>query len=286
MRVYDAIVKHSVHRVHHRYGVYANAKIGNILEPAREVVDFLREAGVDFCVDTEIADALGVPGIPLARMNADIVIVVGGDGTILRALQATDAIIIGVNGGSVGFLAEIEQDQIREGLRRLIDGDYIVETRFKLACFYNGEYLKDSVNEAVVHTDTVAKIRHFRVYVDDVLASELRSDGILVSTPTGSTCYAMSLGAPYMDPKVNALMVVPMAAYKFSSRPFVVPATSKVTVENVLDKGCLIVLDGQEEIYMEGGSKVEFMMSEQKARFIRFGTDFYSLVRKKLVNTL
>ena len=286
MRVYDAIVKHSVHRVHHRYGVYANAKIGNILEPAREVVDFLREAGVDFCVDTEIADALGVPGIPLARMNADIFIVVGGDGTILRALQATDAIIIGVNGGSVGFLAEIEQDQIREGLRRLIDGDYIVETRFKLACFYNGEYLKDSVNEAVVHTDTVAKIRHFRVYVDDVLASELRSDGILVSTPTGSTCYAMSLGAPYMDPKVNALMVVPMAAYKFSSRPFVVPATSKVTVENVLDKGCLIVLDGQEEIYMEGGSKVEFMMSEQKARFIRFGTDFYSLVRKKLVNTL
>ncbi len=89
-----------------------------------------------------------------------------------------------------------------------------------------------------------------------------------------------------MDPQVNALMVVPMAAYKFSSRPFVIPATSKVTVENVLDKGCLIVLDGQEEIYMEGGSKVEFMLSEHKARFIRFGTDFYSRVREKLVNTL
>ena len=284
-RIYDIIVRHRVSHVH-RYGVYANAHIGNILAAARRVIDVLREEGADFCVDTEIADALGVPGIPLSRMGADIVIVVGGDGTILRALQATDAIIVGVNGGSVGFLAEIETDGIEEGIRRLLAEDYIVESRFKISTFYNGEYLKDSVNEAVVHTDTIAKIRHFRVYVDDVLASELRSDGIIVSTPTGSTCYAMSLGAPYMDPKVEAMMVVPMAAYKFNSRPFVVPATSKVTVENVLDKGCIIVLDGQEEIYMEGGSKVEFMMSEKRARFVRFDTDFYSRVKDKLVNSL
>ena len=122
--------------------------------------------------------------------------------------------------------------------------------------------------------------------MDDVLASELRADGVIVSTPTGSTCYAMSLGAPYMDPNVSALMVVPMAAYKFNSRPFVVPATSKITVESVLDKDCLIVLDGQAEYEMEGKTKVEFMMSDKKARFIRFKTDFYSRVREKLVNTL
>lgn len=284
--IYDTIIRHRIPGVKHRYGVYANAKITTILGPVREVVGILREAGVDFCVESGIAEAIGVPGVPLKRMNADIVIVIGGDGTILRALQSTDSLVIGVNGGSVGFLAEIENDRIREGIERLLAEDYIVESRFKLSCFYNGEYLKDSVNEAVVHTDTVAKIRHFKVYVDDVLASELRSDGILVCTPTGSTCYAMSLGAPYMDPKVNAMMVVPMAAYKFSSRPFVVPATSKVTVENVLDKGCLIVLDGQDEVYMEGGSKVEFMMSENRARLIKFNTDFYSRVRDKLVNTL
>lgn len=284
-RIYDIVVRHKVSHLH-RYGVYANPRIDNIIGAVERVLAVLRESGADFCVDTEIADALGIPGIPMSRMNADIVIVVGGDGTILRALQTTDAIVIGVNAGSVGFLAEIESDGLEEGIRRLLAEDYIVETRFKLACFYNGEYLKDSVNEAVVHTDTIAKIRHFRVYVDDVLASELRSDGIIVCTPTGSTCYAMSLGAPYMDPKVGAMMVVPMAAYKFSSRPFVIPATSKVTVENVLDKGCIIVLDGQEEVYMEGGSKVEFMMSEHRARFIRFDNDFYSRVRDKLVNTL
>ena len=284
--VFDVVMRHGIKDTHHRYGVYANAHIPNVVGPTARVVEFLRNAGADFCVDSEIAEAIGVPGVPLARMNADTVIVVGGDGTILRALQATDAVIFGINCGTVGFLAEIESDQLESGLERLLSGNYAVETRMKIACFYNGEYLKDSVNEAVVHTDTVAKIRHFRVYVDDVLASELRSDGILVSTPTGSTCYAMSLGAPYMDPQVNALMVVPMAAYKFSSRPFVVPSTAKVTVESVLDKGCLIVLDGQEEVYMEGGSRVELMQSERKARFVRFGRDFYSLVREKLVNSL
>ena len=137
-----------------------------------------------------------------------------------------------------------------------------------------------------MHTDSVAKIRHYKVYVDDVLACELRADGIIVSTPTGSTCYAMSLGAPYMDPNVEALIVVPMAAYKFSSRPFIVPSTSKVTVENVMDKGCLLVLDGQGEYEIAGGTKVDFMLSEKKARFIRFKTDFYSRVREKLVNDL
>lgn len=283
-RVYNLIVRHRDSRTEHRYGIYTNVHVRNAVKYTQEVIDALE--GQEYMVDSDIAGVMGIPGVPLDEMDADIVIVVGGDGTLLRALQHTDAMVIGINGGSVGFLAEIDHDHIREGIDRLLREDYIVETRFRLSCWYDGEYLMDSVNEAVVHTDSVAKIRHFRVYVDDVLASELRADGIIISTPTGSTCYAMSLGAPYMDPKVRALMVVPMAAYKFNSRPFVIPATSKVTVENVLDKGCLIVLDGQEEYSMDGCSKVEFMLSDRKARFIRFDTDFYSRVRDKLVNTL
>ncbi len=283
-RVYDLIVRHRDSRREHRYGIYTNAQIGHAEEYTRQVMEALGDNR--YYVDTEIAQVMGVPGTPLAEMDVDTVIVVGGDGTLLRALQQTDAKVIGINGGSVGFLAEIDHDHIREGVDRLLAEDYIVETRFRLNCWYNGEYLPDAVNEAVVHTASVAKIRHFRVYVDDVLASELRADGVIISTPTGSTCYAMSLGAPYMDPKVKALMVVPMAAYKFNSRPFVVPATSKITVESVMDKECLIVVDGQSEHVMDGCSKVEFMLSDRPARFIRFNTDFYSRVRDKLVNTL
>ncbi len=284
MRVYNLILRHRDVRREHKYGIYTNTHISHAVDYTQQVIDALGDSR--YCVDSQIAEVMGIPGVPLKDMDADIVIVVGGDGTLLRALQSTDAKVIGVNGGSVGFLAEIDHDDIAGGIQRLLAEDYIVETRFKLSCWYNGEYLLDSVNEAVVHTGSVAKIRHFKVYVNDVLASELRADGVIVSTPTGSTCYAMSLGAPYMDPNVSALMVVPMAAYKFNSRPFVVPATSKITVESVLDKDCLIVLDGQAEYEMEGKTKVEFMMSDKKARFIRFKTDFYSRVREKLVNTL
>ncbi len=282
--VYDFVVRHKDSRIKHRYGVYTNVSIRNAVKYTQEVITALGDS--EFYVDKDIADVMGIPGVPLQEMDVDIVIVIGGDGTLLRALQNTDAMVIGINGGSVGFLAEIDHDNIDFGIQRLLREDYIVETRFKLSTWYNGAYLEDSVNEAVVHTDSVAKIRHYRVYVDDVLASELRADGIIVSTPTGSTCYAMSLGAPYIDPKVNALIVVPMAAYKFTSRPFIVPATSKITVENVMDKGCLLVLDGQQEHGMDGNTKVEFMMSSKKARFIRFNTDFYSRVREKLGTAL
>ena len=284
MNVYNLIITQRETLGEHRYGVYTNRHVRNAVKYTQEVIDALQ--GQTYFVDSDIAEVMGIPGMPLADMDVDIVIVVGGDGTLLRALQHTDAKVIGINGGSVGFLAEIDHDHIKEGIDRLLREDYIVETRFRLNCWYNGQYLTPSVNEAVVHTASVAKIRHFRVYIDDVLASELRADGLIISTPTGSTCYAMSLGAPYMDPKVKALMVVPMAAYKFNSRPFIVPATSKITVENVLDKECLIVLDGQEEFKMDGCSKVDFMLSDRKARFIRYDTDFYSRVRDKLVNTL
>ena len=284
MRVYQLIITQRETMGEHRYGIYTNIHVRNAVKYTQEVIDALQ--GQTYFVDSDIAGVMGIPGVPLQDMDVDIVVVVGGDGTLLRALQHTDAKVIGINGGSVGFLAEIDHDHIREGIDRLLREDYIVETRFRLNCWYDGQYLTPSVNEAVVHTASVAKIRHFKVYVDDVLASELRADGLIISTPTGSTCYAMSLGAPYMDPKVKALMVVPMAAYKFNSRPFVVPATSKITVENVMDKECLIVLDGQEEYRMDGCSKVDFMLSDRKARFIRYDTDFYSRVRDKLVNTL
>jgi NAD+ kinase len=267
-----------------RYGLYANMKIPKAAEYTRQVIAALE--GEDFCVDTEIALALGMEGTPLIRMEVDIVIVIGGDGTLLRALQSTDAAVVGINGGTVGFLAEIDHDHIAEGVSRLIEGDYSIESRFRLSTWYNGEYLSDSVNEVVVHTASVAKIRHYKIYVNDELASELRADGIIISTPTGSTCYAMSLGAPYMHPQVDALIIVPMAAYKFSSRPFIVPANSKITVESLLDRECLIVLDGQEEHVMAGCSKVEFKVSDRPARFVKFSSNFFTRVRSKLVNSL
>ena len=280
--VFDYVMVKGDRPAPRRFGIYTNTSVSKAVDYTAEVIDALGDC--EYVLDSGIAEVMGVPGTPLNEMDVEVVIVIGGDGTLLRAMQNTDAPVIGVNGGSVGFLAEIDKNDIASGIARLRSGDYNMDSRFKISTWYDGMYLPDSVNEVVVHTDTVAKIRHYRIYVDDILAADFRADGIVVSTPTGSTCYAMSLGAPYMAPNVEALLIVPMAPYKYNSRPFVVPATSKVVIENVMDKGCMIVLDGQEETEMRGCSKVEFLMSDSRARLIRFDRDFYCRVRRKLVN--
>ncbi|MDR1404434.1 MAG: NAD(+)/NADH kinase [Candidatus Methanoplasma sp.] len=284
-KVYDFIVK-AENRIPEspKYGICVNTKVRGAKEYTEQVIKALE--GCEYILDSGIAGEFGMKGCPVEDMKADILVTIGGDGTILRTFMTNKAPLIGINAGGVGFLAEIDVNSIDEGMRRLRSGDYTIEERFKLSPWYDGEYLADAVNEAVVHTDSIAKIRHFRVYVNDRLMTEVRADGIIVSTPTGSTCYAMSLGAPVIDPRVNAIVIVPMAAYKFASRPFVVPADAKVTVETVMDSGCLLVVDGQKEYGIKGKTRIDFTRSRETVRFIRFSTDFYSRVREKLVNAI
>jgi len=266
------------------YGLVVNPGVPCVQQYTARVLKAL--SGQQVVLDEAAADFAGGQGVPAEQIKADIIITIGGDGTILRTAMKNKTPLIGINAGGVGFLAEIDVKDIEAGIARLIHGDFTVDARFKLDSFVNGEYVEPAVNEAVIHTDSVAKIRQFKVYVDGKLATEVRADGIIVSTPTGSTCYAMSLGAPIIDPRVNAFVIVPMAAYKFASRPFVVPANSKITVECVLDKGCLLVIDGQAEYPISGGAKIDFTMSADKVRFISFNKDFYSRVREKLVNAI
>lgn len=266
------------------YGLYVNMGVEMAEEISRLVLEGL--VGEDVRLESDVASRLGMKGCPLEEMDVDILITIGGDGTMLRAMQKSDAMIIGVNAGVVGFLTEIDRDQVREGIERLRSGDYFIERRIKLRTVYDGREMAEAVNEAVIHTDAVAKIRHFRVYVDGRLASDMRADGIIVATPTGSTCYAMSVGAPIIDPGVNAFVFVPMAPFKFAARPMVVPTSSTITVELPLDRGCLLVIDGQKEYHIPGKTKLEFSLSKNYCRFIRFEDNFYERMHEKLVTSL
>ena len=283
--MYDFVVKGKPFvRPRPRFGVLINPGVPD----AKSYVERVRAAldGENVVFDTVAAELIGVPGVPVEDMDVDIIVTIGGDGTILRTAMKNRAAIAGINGGGVGFLAEIERNEIEDGIARILKGDYTVEERFKLDTYYNGQMVEQAVNETVIHTDTIGKIRQFKIFVDGKLATEVRADGVIISTPTGSTCYAMSLGAPILDPAVNAFVIVPMAAYKFASRPFVVPSDSKITVECVLDRGCLLVIDGQAEHAIPGLSRIDFAKSSKKVRFVRLGKDFYSRVRDKLVNAI
>jgi NAD+ kinase len=264
-----------------KLGITANSEIPEAIRMSRKVLSLLE--GHDLVLETGIASRFGLEGRPVQEMDIDALITVGGDGTILRSLHRTDAPIFGLNAGALGFLTEVTEDHLAENLERLLRGDYYIDERIKLKTHVAGHRMFDATNEAVVHTAHIAKIRHFRIYVDEQLAMDVRADGIIVATPTGSTCYAMAVGSPVIDPRVDAFVIAPMAPFKFAARPLIVPASSKVRLELERPKPCLCVVDGQEEKDMQGEEPVEFSLSENKARFIRFERKFYTRMREKLV---
>ncbi len=226
---------------------------------------------------------MGLEGVPLERIEADVIITVGGDGTILRTLQGTDKPVLGVNAGVLGFLTEVQPEDIKPSIRRLLKGDYKIDERLKLKTTMDGKRLKDATNEAVIHTAHIAKMRHFEISIDGVRATEIRADGLIVATPTGSTSYAMSVGSSIIDPRVDALVIAPIAPFRLAARPLVAPAKSRIGVSIKEPRECIVVIDGQTEFTTQGTENYLFTSSEKKARFVSFRDDFYSTLEQKLV---
>lgn len=239
--------------------------------------------GKDFVLETNTAEALGMKGVPLSEMKVDVLITVGGDGTILRTLQANDAPVMGVNAGVLGFLTEVRADEVKAAIKRLYEGKYHIDERLKLKTLLNGKRLEDATNEAVVHTAHIAKMRDFAISIDGTPATEVRADGIIVATPTGSTSYAMSVGSSIIDPRVEAFVIAPIAPFRLAARPLVVSAKSKITVTIKEPKECTMVIDGQVEFRIRGDEKLVFTASEKKAKFVSFKDDFYRNLEEKLI---
>jgi len=267
-----------------RFGMSVNMNIPDAPRIAKKTLELLK--GHEVLLEKEMAGRFKAEGHLLDDMDVDMLVTVGGDGTILRALQHNPAPIFGINAGDLGFLTVVSEEELEEGVENVLRGHYELEERTKLQTAVNGRRMLDAVNEAVLHTAHVAKIRHFQVFVDGEVAMNVRADGIVVATPTGSTCYAMSLGAPLIDPRVEALVIAPMAPFKFSARPVVVPASSVISVQVVRPKECVVVIDGQQELLLAGNETVEFRSSPRKARFVSFGKGFYARTREKLMGTL
>ncbi len=266
-----------------KFGITANPEIAHALKTTKAVVQLLHDKH-EIVLESDIAKTLGRPGKPLETIKADFILAIGGDGTVLRALQRTNVRVLGINTGSLGFLAEGDSKSVPMAISRLQRGDYTVEKRLKIKVTLNGKRLYDCTNEAVVHTAHVAKIRHYEIRVDDAVAEKVRADGIIVATPTGSTSYAMSAGGPILDPRVEAFVVSAIAPFKSSFHPFVVPASSKVQVSFLRPRPGLLVLDGQHDVPLEGDEKVVLTGSEKHAKLVRFGDNFYSRIHEKLTN--
>ena len=218
------------------------------------------------------------------EMYADLILIFGGDGTILRTLQLLPkpTPILGINMGEVGFLTVVDPESAFYMIDDIVAGFDVVE-RSRLAVRRNHEDLPCAMNEAVILTARPSKISHFRISVDGKLLEEFRADGVVLATPTGSTAYAMSAGGPIVDPRVDGIIIVPLAPYKLSSRPWVIPATSIIKLELLReDKESMVVVDGQYTVNVSTKDVLWFTKCETPALFVKFGDKFYDLVREKL----
>ncbi|MDH7593473.1 MAG: NAD(+)/NADH kinase [Methanomicrobiales archaeon] len=255
----------------------------------RRAVDFTADLAVK--LQKEGFDAIYLRGTISDREHlgldpdTDLVVVVGGDGTVLRTIQRMQKQIpvIGLNWGEVGFLADVEPDEAIEFFTRIRTG-FSIERRMRISIRSDGKELGDALNEMVIVTSRPAKMLRFRVLVDGVVAEVFRADGVLVSTPTGSTAYAMSAGGPIVDPKVEAFLLVPLAPYMLSSRPWLISCERRFQIQLEGPKPARLVLDGQRVWNLKGGETLVLERSAEPALFVDVGRGFFEKVNKKLRN--
>ena len=276
-----------------RIGVVARLDVDEAVEIAGKIVDFLTEKNVETVMDTPLVEELGKKGLKkykdmacdLEKMDMDMVIAIGGDGTILRTqsfINKKKIPLLGINLGTVGFLTEIDPENAFTAINEVLSGNYFVEERTQLQVWHNNE-LHTALNEVVLMTRRPAKMLHIEIRVDDEVVEELRADGLIVATPSGSTAYSMSAGGPIVDPKVGAFIIVPICPFKLGARPIVVSNNSVIQVKLLREgKKAVAVIDGQFEEEINYMDEIIFKKAEDYAYFVRLTKDFYRKVREKL----
>ena len=262
-----------------------------------ELVRLLQSRGAEILLEQRLAELLPVAGLSACALEdigekADLVIVVGGDGSLLgaaRTLARSDVAVLGVNRGRLGFLTDINPDDVHAQVGAVLDGEFTHEKRFLLDAKVMrdgaGVGRADALNDVVVNSGTSAQMIELELYIDDTFVYRQRADGLIVSTPTGSTAYSLSGGGPIMHPALDAVVLVPMFPHALSSRPIVVDGNSEIRID-VLSRNRIhppVTCDGQVNITARPGDSVVIRKKPEKLTLLHpVGHSFYASCRDKL----
>ena len=288
-------------------GLVARVSSDLIRESLRRVEKFLLARSVTILYETLSAQMAGGNGRPVRSLEqlgaeCDLVIAVGGDGNILRAARAMAPFgvpILGINRGKLGFLADVSPEDIDARLGEVLSGDYSLEDHFLLEGFLEGETqasvaaqatgshpaLPSALNEVLIHSASMPKMIEMELYVDDVFVYNQQSDGLIVSSPTGSTAYSLSAGGPIMHPSLDAIVLVPMFPHSLTSRPLVVPGDSEVKIVISVDTEvkARVSFDSQVELQIEPGAAIIIRKKQERLTLVHPpGHSFYGACRSKL----
>jgi len=267
-------------------------------ELAREAAKWLRDRHHEVRLPKSDAETVGLAefGCPPEELadGLDLAVTLGGDGTILRAVNLVSrkgVPLLGVNLGRLGYLADLEPEGLTEALERVTTGDYAIEERMMLSVVIQRAGQQPAMpalggdlwalNEAVIERPAAGHTVHVAVQVEGRFWTTYAADGLIVATPTGSTAYAFSAGGPIVSPNVRALLMTPVSAHMSFDRSLVVDASDTVRIE-VADRPATLVLDGRETTVLERGDAILCTEAPGSARFVAFGTrDFYGILKAK-----
>jgi len=264
-------------------------------EVMRKLVPWLTGRGVKVRMQEDYRGLSDEDSIAVPRDNVpdgvDMVLVLGGDGTLLsvaRLLEGTNQPILGINLGSLGFLTELGLEDIFGSLKRVLEGEYTIEPRIRLEASLHregeqiGHYLV--LNDVVINKGALARIIDLETYVDDQKVTNYQADGLIISTPTGSTAYSLAAGGPIIEPTLDVFVISPICPHTLTNRPLVISGGSSVELCLLSDSGAVfLTLDGQEGTRLNQGDCVRVRVSDKKVNLIRTGVrNFYDVLSAKL----
>jgi NAD+ kinase len=275
-------------------GILTKPKFPEVKATVRAVVNWLRDRKIDVVLDNTSATLLnergGLQKTQLA-LKADVLLILGGDGTMLNAARLAGERgipILGVNMGGLGFLTEVRLEHLYPSLERVFANDYVLDERLMISTHIHrhGETVAQGVvlNDVVVSKGTLARMIELKIAIQGKFVTNLRGDGLIVSTPTGSTAYSLSAGGPIINPAVRSLILSPICPHTLTHRPLIVPDDVEIDVTlTSKDEGAMATLDGQVGVALTQGDTVVLKVSEHLTRLIRFPeSSYYEVLREKL----
>ncbi len=257
----------------HHVGILHHPRKPESLRLAADIAAFLEERGVR----AWLGSAWDEPSVLAEIAELDLLISLGGDGTILRAarMAAPHGVpIVGVRMGRIGFLAEIDPADWESPLRKLMVGDYWMESRMMLQTYFlhdgeRSEHTYEALNDVVVSRGSLARIVRIHAYLDDAYLTTYAADGLIVSTATGSTGYSLAVGGPILPPELKNILLVPIAAHLSLNRAVVLSQGTLVRMQVFSDHQIILTVDGQFEVELRSGDEVVVGVSPNTAKFLR-----------------
>jgi len=283
-----------------RVGIVAKSHLRAATPHLLQIESWLRERGVEAVFETATAALMAdaprraVADKPALVTGVDMVVVLGGDGTLLSVADAIGAAgsgvpIIGVNFGSLGFLTEVTLPELYSSLEAALDGTAHAEERMMLqsTTCRGGEVAADHIalNDVVVTKGARSRMIDLSVSIGSEFVTRVKADGLIVATPTGSTAYNLAAGGPIVQPTLDALLLTPIAPHTLTNRPIVIPATTPVRVQPLIEDRdeVFVTFDGQEGFQLQAGDQIRICRADRLLRLIRPSTrSYFEVLREKL----